>query len=134
MKILEIPNFCDLTMDSQDEYNRDRDQWPLFRTRSAKYLMNKVDSFISYVISKGKRPVLCFYLHPWEFYPMPQGSINFGECSVKPLPFIVKNCGPKALEQFDFLCQALLERGGRFITAMELAKEYDKSRKNDFEH
>lgn len=124
MKILEIPNFCDLTMVSNDPYQRDRDQWPLFRTKSAKYLMTKVESFISYVLSSGKRPLLCFYLHPWEFYPMPKGSIDFGECSVKPLPFIIKNCGPKALEQFDILCRMLLERGGRFVTALELTKEY----------
>lgn len=124
MKILEIPNFCDLTMKSKDEYNRDRDQWPLFRTKSAEFLMGKVNTFISFVQSHGKRPVLCFYLHPWEFYPMPHGTINFGECSVKPLPFIVKNCGPHALMQFDILCNLLKECGGRFITAKELAEEY----------
>lgn len=124
MKILEIPNFCDLTMESEDAYHRDRDQWPLFRTKSAEYLMTKVENFITYVNSHKKRPVLCFYMHPWEFYPMLQGSINFGECSVKPLPFIVKNCGPKALKQLDYLCSMLTDRGGRFVTAMELAKEY----------
>jgi len=127
MKILEIPNFCDLTMESKDLYHRDRDQWPLFRTKSAGYLIKKVDSFIGFVRSHEKRPVLCFYLHPWEFYPMPQGSISFGECSVKPLPFITKNCGSGALEQFDNLCRMLSERGGRFVTAMELAAEYNKS-------
>lgn len=125
MRILEIPNFCDLTMESHDPYQRDRDQWPLFRTKSARYLMNKVDSFIAYVRSQGRRPVLCFYMHPWEFFPMPQGSISFGECSVKPLPFIVKNCGPKALEQLDHLCGMLGECGARFITAAELAGEYE---------
>ena len=124
MNILEIPNFCDLTMESHDEYNRDRDQWPLFRTKSAKFLMGKVEGFISFVTSHDKRPVLCFYLHPWEFYPMPKGAISFGECSVTPLPFIIKNCGPKALAQFDILCRLLEERGGRFITAKELAEEY----------
>ncbi|MEI6050326.1 MAG: polysaccharide deacetylase family protein [Bacteroidota bacterium] len=123
MKILEIPNFCDLTMESQDQYHRDRDQWPLFRTKSAGYMIKKADSFINFVRSHNKRPVLCFYMHPWEFYPMPQGSIDFGECSVKPLPFIIKNCGPKALDQFDTLCKMLRDRGGRFITAKELAVE-----------
>ncbi len=124
MKLLEIPNFCDLTMKSNDEYQRDRDQWPLFRTKSAKYLMSKVENFLSYVLKHDKYPVLCFYLHPWEFYPMPKGSIDFGECSVKPLPFIVKNCGNVALEQFNNLCEMLRDRGGRFITAKELAAEY----------
>ncbi len=124
MNILEIPNFCDLTMESQDTYHRDRDQWPLLRTKSAKYLMTKVESFISYVNSHKKRPALCFYLHPWEFCPMPKGSIKFDECSVKLLPFIVKNCGPKALKQLDYLCGMLANRGGRFVTAMELAMEF----------
>lgn len=128
MRILEIPNFCDLSMESHDPYQRDRDQWPLFRTQSAQFLMKKVDSFIEYVQVRGKHPVLCFYLHPWEFHRMPQGALDFGECSVKPLSFIVENCGPKAVRQFDHLCAMLKERGGRFVTAKELAAEYDTKR------
>jgi peptidoglycan/xylan/chitin deacetylase (PgdA/CDA1 family) len=124
MKILEIPNFCDLTMESHDQYQRDRDQWPLFRTKSAEFMIKKTDGFIEFVREHNERPVLCFYLHPWEFYPMPKGSISFGECSVKPLPFIIKNCGPVALEQFDNLCGRLRDRGARFLTAKELAAEY----------
>jgi len=123
MKVLEIPNFCDLTMESNDPYQRDRDQWPLFRTESANFLMEKVDDFIEFVRLES-RPVLCFYLHPWEFHEMPQGSIDFGECRVTPLPFIVKNCGQVAVDQFDLLCKMLLERGARFIPAGELAEEY----------
>lgn len=122
MKILEIPNFCDLGMESRDPYGRDRDQWPLFRTKNAAALMEKVEGFIRYVGERGERPVLCFYLHPWEFHEMPQGAIDFGECSVRPLPFIVKNCGTRALEQLDRLCGLLKKRGGRFVTAGELAE------------
>lgn len=123
-KVLEIPNFCDLEMDSNDPYRRDRDQWPLFRTQSAEALMEKSKGFIDYVARHGHRPVVCFYLHPWEFYPMPEGLIDFGECSVKPLPFIVQNCGPYAVEQFDKLCGLLKEARGRFVTAGDLAREY----------
>ena len=101
MKLVEIPNFCDLSMESNDPYQRDRDQWPLYRTQGAAALMEKADSYIAYVQDHGKRPVVCFYLHPWEFHTMPQGSLDFGESSVKPLPFIVKNCGPKAVKQLD---------------------------------
>ena len=122
MKIVEIPNFCDLMMKSKDPYNRDRDQWPLFRTQSAKHLMKKVEGYIEFVQSNGHRPVVCFYLHPWEFYKMPQGTIDFGECSVKPLPFIVKNCGEKALKEFDILCGLLKQKGGRFLAAGDIAK------------
>ena len=125
MKIVEIPNFCDLTMKSNDPlYNRDRDQWPLFRTKSAKALLEKVDSFIDYVKKHKQRPVLCFYFHPWEFHEMPQGAIDYGEASVLPQPFIVKNCGKKAQEEFDNLCIGLKERGARFATAKEIAREY----------
>lgn len=124
MNILEIPNFCDLSMESKDPFQRDRDQWPLFRTKSALYLMEKIDSFLKYVSAHAERPVVCFYLHPWEFYPMPQGAIDFGEASVKPLSFIVENCGPEAVRQLDQLCTLLRQRGGRFITAKDLASEY----------
>ena len=124
MKLLEIPNFCDLTMESNDPYQRDRDQWPVFRTQSAKVLMEKVDSFLDFIGKHEQRPVLCFYMHPWEFYHMPQGAIDYGECSVKPLPFIVKNCGEKALKELDNLCTILLDKGGRFVTAGDIAVEY----------
>lgn len=124
LQILEIPNFCDLIMESKDEFQRDRDQWPLFRTESANALIKKVESYLELVWSTGNRPVLCFYLHPWEFHPMPQGDLDFGECSVRPQPFIVKNCGDFATNQFDQLCSLLAEKGARFITSGALAREY----------
>lgn len=124
MTILEIPNFCDLDMESNDPYQRDRDQWPLFRTISAAHVMSKVQGFVQHLKARGQRPVVCFYLHPWEFYAMPQGAIDFGECAVQPLPFIVENCGQTAVEQFDLLCGMLKDSGARFVTAGALAQEY----------
>lgn len=125
LKLVEIPNFCDMNIESNDPYQRDRDQWPLFRTKDAVYLLNKIKSFLQYMEPRVARPVICLYLHPWEFFPMPQEAIDFGECSVKPLPFIVKNCGPYAVEQLDTLCGRLKEMGGRFITAEQLAAEFE---------
>ncbi len=124
MKIVEIPNFCDLSMTSNDPYQRDRDQWPLFRTVSAEAVLEKADSFIDYVSGRGKRPVVCFYFHPWEFYEMLQGSIDYGEASVTPLPFITKNCGDVACREFEILLQELKKRGGVFKTALEVADEW----------
>lgn len=124
MRLVEIPNFCDLSMESNDPYQRDRDQWPLYRTESAEALLVKADSYIEYVASRKQRPVLCFYLHPWEFHPMPQGALDFGESSVTPLPFIVKKCGPKAVKQLERLTAMLLKRGARFVTAKQLASEW----------
>ena len=124
LRIVEIPNFCDLTMESKDPYQRDRDQWPLFRTESADALLEKVDGFVDFVRERGQRPVVCFYLHPWEFHEMPQGPIDYGEASVTPLPFITQHCGEVACREIEILIQALKERGGRFKTAEQIAGDW----------
>lgn len=124
LKIVEIPNFCDLTMESNDPYQRDRDQWPLFRTESADAVLKKADSFIEYVMTRKQRPVLCFYFHPWEFHQMPQGAIDYGEASVTPMPFITKNCGDVACREFEILLKKLKEHGGVFKTAGEIADDW----------
>ena len=121
--IVELPNFADLSMTSQDPYGRDRDQWPLFRTESAEALLRHIDGYIGYCRSKAVEPFLCFYFHPWELHPMPQTEIHFGEGSVRPDPFIVRNCGPYAAEQLDALIGELLERGAQFVQAQQAAKE-----------
>ena len=121
LRIVELPNLADLSMDSRDEYGRDMDQWPLFRTESAGALLEHIDGYSRYCRQRRTEPFLCFYLHPWEFYPMPQGAIHFGEASVIPDPFIVKNCGPYATEQLEALVTALLARGTEFLQAREAA-------------
>jgi peptidoglycan/xylan/chitin deacetylase (PgdA/CDA1 family) len=123
LKLIEIPNFCDMTVDSTDEYHRDRDQWPLFRTQSAEALMVHIDNFIGYVSDRGLPVVLCFYFHPWEVMPMPT-RMHYGEGAVEPDYFLVENCGDYALEQFTRLVEMLQERGARFTTAQQLAAEW----------
>ena len=54
---------------------------------------------------------------------MPQGEISYGEGAIRPDPFIVKNCGPRAAEQLDLLIETLLQRGARFLQAHQAAKE-----------
>lgn len=120
MKLVEIPNFCDLTMESHDPWQRDRDQWPLFRTEGAEFLLKKVDGFVEYVRSHGvETPTLCFYIHPWEFAPMPQGPIDLGEAEVLPKHFIVQNCGDVALSEMDKLLTGLTARNAAYHTAGE---------------
>ncbi|NPV06901.1 MAG: polysaccharide deacetylase family protein [Anaerolineae bacterium] len=121
MRIAELPNFADLSMESHDQYGRDMDQWPLFRTESAEAVLRHIDGYIAYCRQRDVEPFLCFYLHPWEFHPMPEGPIHFGEASVIPDPFIVKNCGPYAVEQLDALVSALLARGTEFMQARQAA-------------
>lgn len=124
MQILEIPNFADMTIDSKDEYGRDRDQWPLFRTQGAEKMMEHVSNMLGLYQSQGQNAVFCFYLHPWEFHQMPEGAIYFGEGGVVPDPFLVKNCGDLALQQLDILLSMLKDMGAEFVTAGELAGAY----------
>ncbi len=123
LRIVELPNFADLSMDSQDESGRAMDQWPLFRTESAAVLLKHVNGYAGYCRERDIDPFLCFYFHPWEFHPMPQGEIHFGEGSVRPDPFIVEGCGPYAAEQFTVLLEKLIEDGARFLQAKQVAEE-----------
>jgi hypothetical protein len=120
MNIIELPNFANLAMDSQDEYGRDMDQWPLFRTESAAKLMEHVKAYIGYCEQKNVEPFLCFYFHPWEFWKMPEGLIYSGEGAVLPDPFIIKNCGEYAAEQFDIMISMLKELGTEFYQAKQI--------------
>lgn len=122
MRLVEIPNFADMAMESKDEYGRDRDQWPLFRTESAEALLGHIESFLKFISAKHDQSCLCFYFHPWEFWPMPQGAIHYGEGSVIPDPFIVKNCGDYALKQLDQLIGRLQDMGAEFLTCRALAE------------
>jgi peptidoglycan/xylan/chitin deacetylase (PgdA/CDA1 family) len=121
-KILEIPNFADMTMESNDPgFERDRDQWPLFRTEGASYLLQRIESYLSFCEQKQVVKCICFYIHPWEFHPM-KNSFHFGEATVIPDAFITKNCGEGALTELARIIDQLQKMGARFCTAEELAK------------
>lgn len=122
--VLQIPNFADLVMESTDgELGRDRDQWPLFRTEGAAYLMQKIKTHIHFLQEKNEPIVLCFYFHPWEFIEL-EKSYHFGECTIIPDEFITKNCGDYAMEQFDLLIQQLLSIDAKFHRIDEFAKRW----------
>jgi hypothetical protein len=124
LRLVEIPNFADLSISSHDEYGRDRDQWPLFRTESSSAVMDHVQGFLRYAGEHRAGPVvLCFYVHPWEFVEMPQGDIFVGEGFVRPDPFITKNCGAYALQEMENLIGALKAGGFEFKTCHEVAEE-----------
>jgi hypothetical protein len=124
LRIVELPNFADLSMQSRDPYGRDMDQWPRYRTHGAEAMMESIDSFIAYAKAKGVAPFLCFYFHPWEFHPMPEGELVYSEAQVRLAPFIVENCGAYAAEQLDLLIQRLLQRGAEFLQAGQAAAHW----------
>ena len=120
MKIVEIPNFADLSMESHDPYGRDMDQWPLWRTESAEAVMKHIRGYISFCEAKKANPFLCLYMHPWEFHPMPKGLLEYGEGAVLPNQEFVKNCGEYAGEQLDVLIQKMKEAGASFFQAGQI--------------
>lgn len=127
MKLLEIPNFADMVMESKDPpLERDRDQWPQFRTEGAQFLFSQCEKFVDFVEQKGIEPVLCLYIHPWEFIEQPE-SFHFGEATVTPDLFITKNCGPKACEEFTTLLDLLKGMGASFRRCDEVALAWDKT-------
>lgn len=124
LNILEIPNFADMAMESHDPgLERDRDQWPLFRTKGAKALMRHIESYLGFVERKGLPAVLCFYFHPWEFIPCKR-TYRYGESAVTPQRFITKGCGPRATAQFSLLIDSLKDLGAEFMTAAELGRMF----------
>ncbi len=132
LRLIQIPNFADLSAASHDPYGRDRDQWPLFRTESAAALQVHIDGFLDHCRGQAVHdPVLCFYFHPWEFWPMPEGLIHYGEGAVRPDPFIVKNCGDYALEQLGQLIAGLKQRSARFLTAAQCAAEWASANREE---
>lgn len=124
LRIVEIPLFCDLASQSRDPLGRDRDQWPLFRTRGHRLVMKMIESFLGVVRAKGKVPVVCLYFHSWDFLAMPKGAIHCGEADVIPDAWLVKNTGARALAQLDQLIDGLKGRGAQFLTCAELARQY----------
>lgn len=125
LSLVEIPNFADHSNANGRGPDRRHDQWPVFRTESADALMTRVDGFLDYCENKGvARTVVCFYLHPWEFWTMPAGLIHYGEGAVKPDEMLVTGCGDYALQQFGRLLALLKQRGARFLTAEQCAREW----------
>lgn len=127
LNLIEIIQFADMGMESKDEYGRDKDPWPLYRTQSTEALIPHIESFMSYLEKndQSQKPiVLCFYFHPWEFWEMPEGVIHFGEGGVLPDPFLTKGCGKYCLNQVELLIDWLKSKEAAFLTAGQCARKW----------
>ena len=127
LNLIEIIQFADMGMESKDDYGRDKDQWPLYRTQSTEAFIPHIESFISYLEKndQSQKPiVLCFYFHPWEFWEMPEGVIHFGEGGVFPDPFLTKGCGMYCLNQVELLIDWLKSIEASFLTAGQCARKW----------
>ncbi len=129
LKLLEIPNFADMTMKSNDPgLERDRDQWPLFRTEGAEYMLERIKGYEKFAEDKGIIPVLCFYIHPWEFEKC-ETQYFYGEGGVIVDEFIVKNTGVKAEQELDKLIKMLKDCGSEFYRMDKFADKWNEINK-----
>ena len=127
LNLIEIIQFADMGMESKDDYGRDKDQWPLYRTQSTEAFIPHIESFMSYLEKndQSQKPiVLCFYFHPWEFWEMPEGVIHFGEGGVLPDPFLTKGCGKYCLNQVELLIDWLKSKEAAFLTTDQCARKW----------
>jgi len=127
LNLIEIIQFADMGMESKDDYGREKDQWPLYRTQSTEDFIPHIESFMSYLEKndQSQKPiVLCFYFHPWEFWEMPEGVIHFGEGGVLPDPFLTKGCGKYCLNQVELLIDWLKSKEAAFLTAGQCARKW----------
>jgi len=124
MKILEIPCFADITIKNPNILMSSYlDQWPLWRTKGAKTLMNHVKNFVRYVRNKDLPVILCFYFHPFEFVKT-KSTIDFTEGLIKFKNHAYKNTGKYAIKEFIKLIFYLKEENVIFLTANDLAMNY----------
>ncbi len=114
-----------MSIKSKDQYGRDRDQWPVFRTEGAENLIIHIKNYIKYLRDRELPVVLCFYFHPWEFIEMPKGLIQCSpEGKVLPDEYLIKNCGDYSLAQLEKIIDELKSIGSIFMEAGELAERW----------
>ena len=124
MKILELPNFADITMKKvRDQYGRDRDQWPKFRTVGAQALTRRIEKVVKWMLKEKDEAFLCFYFHPWEFVKMPS-KIKTPEAIVTLGEFIYKNTGEVALRELRKVLEGLLQMGATFLPMKDCAERW----------
>jgi len=116
MKILEIPNFAFL--DEENDYSKffcKNDQWPLLRLLGADFVFEHQKFILGRQSKLTDKPVLLFYLHPWEFEVMPN-KFEYDEGTFYFKPELSKNCGQKMLEEFDRYIGLCIDDGFNFTT------------------
>ncbi len=116
MKLLEIPNFA--FRGDPSEYRRyfgRNDQWPLLRLRGARFVLDRLPAVVETQRARSDSACLLFYLHPWEFVPMPS-RYHYDEGTMRFKPELQANCGPRMAREFSLLLQRMLDQGYEPLT------------------
>lgn len=90
-------------------------QWPILRLCGAEEFTNFFKPYIEAQIAERGYSVVCIYLHPWEFIPMP--SIIESIEARSELSFtLYENCGDYALKALDEFIGIMHTKGYKFVT------------------
>ena len=119
MRILEIPNFAFESSSYRFErFFCKNDQWPLLRLLGARFVFDRLGPVLQRQARQSGIGVLLFYLHPWEFQPMP-GKHVYSEGTMHFRPELHKNCGRKMAAELERFVQLTLEDGYRYCSCRE---------------
>ncbi len=126
MSILELPNFAFL--DTRNDYTRffcKNDQWPLLRLLGAEFVFENQKDVIQRQRELSEVSLLLFYLHPWEFEPMPEKH-EYDEGTFLFKPELVKNCGDAMTGHFERYIQMCRDSGFEFATCSGFARVWEE--------
>jgi peptidoglycan/xylan/chitin deacetylase (PgdA/CDA1 family) len=116
MRILELPNFAfDPGTYNFDKFFCQNDQWPLLRLLGAKFVFPRLGEVVRRQAEHSETCVLLFYLHPWEFEPMP-AKYAYSEGTMYFRDELHKNCGKKMTAEFERFVQLALDDGYQFVS------------------
>lgn len=114
-KILELPIFAfDLENAADNSYQLKLDQWPRIRTHGAEFVYKNMQPVVERQIKTNGYSALTFYMHPWEFYPMPT-SIKYAEGTLYYDEFLYKNTGDVQIKELDKFIGMCLEGGFNIV-------------------
>jgi peptidoglycan/xylan/chitin deacetylase (PgdA/CDA1 family) len=122
MRILEIPNFAfDPATYNYERFFCKNDQWPMLRLLGARFVFARLGEVLRRQAQAGadsELGVLLFYLHPWEFQPMP-GRFVYSEGTMHFRPELHANCGRKMAVEFERFLQLTLRDGYEFSSCRD---------------
>ncbi len=126
MRILEIPNFAfDPASHNYERYFCKHDQWPLLRLLGARFVFARLADVLRRQAEAGAElGVLLFYLHPWEFQPMP-GRYAYPEGTMRFRPELHANCGPRMAGEFERFLELALKEGWQFSSCRDFPAVWD---------
>jgi peptidoglycan/xylan/chitin deacetylase (PgdA/CDA1 family) len=122
--ILELPLFAfDLENADDNDFQKRLDQWPRIRTHGADFVFENMQPIVKRQIDKHGFSAMTFYMHPWEFYPMPK-SIKYSEGTLYYDAFLYKNTGDVQIKEFDKFLGKCLDAGFKILSLKGFKKVF----------